>query len=92
MSKFSEREITDPVELDIEANPESLFAVGHFELQELFLGKLVGQLDTIEFTDVVDLSKRYSTLTLTQSIADSNMTLIIGVSDATKPQPKEKVN
>lgn len=84
MSKFSEREITDPVELDIEANPESLFAVGHFELQELFLGKLVGQLDTIEFTDVVDLSKRYSTLTLTQSIADSNMTLIIGVSDGVR--------
>lgn len=82
MSKLTTREVSDPLELKLRDSPDEVkFKSGHFELEELMLGKLVHHLDKIEFTDVVTLADKYSTITLTQSLSDSNMVLIIGVGD-----------
>jgi len=58
---------------------------GAYVLDELSLGKILddGQSGP-EFHEVVDLTSRFSTISISQSLADSFMTMTIGISDATQ--------
>jgi hypothetical protein len=58
---------------------------GAYVLDELTLGKILddGQSGP-EFHQAVDLTSRFSTISIHQSLADSFMSMIIGISDATQ--------
>ena len=50
MSKTTIREVSDPLELRLRDSPDGIkFKSGHFELEELMLGKLVSNAGKIEF-------------------------------------------
>ena len=69
----------DPIGEDGKTSP------GAYVLDELSLGKILddGQSGP-EFHEVIDLSSRFSTINITQSLADPFMTMAIGISDATQ--------
>ena len=69
----------DPTEQEGKTSP------GAYVLDELSLGKILddGQSGP-EFHEVVDLTSRFSTISISQSLADSFMTMTIGISDATQ--------
>jgi len=65
--------------------PADRTSPGSYVLDELILGKILSDsAGGVEFHEVVDLHSRFSTINITQSLAEPFMTMAIGVSDATQ--------